>query len=91
MVKEGVTVADRRWHLVFETLEKPDKSFVTKLPDTKLVIRLVTGAHIDILKLCYVTSEINGNGTTRTVSWKNSKLSEELPASMSAARSFATR
>jgi hypothetical protein len=51
VVKEGVTVAERRWHLVFETLEKPDKSFETKLPDTKLAIPLVTGANMNILKL----------------------------------------
>jgi hypothetical protein len=51
VVKEGVTVAERRWHLVFETLEKPDKSSVTKLPEKKLAIGLTTGAHMNILKI----------------------------------------
>jgi hypothetical protein len=54
MVKKGVRVAERRWHLVFKTLEKADESFATKLRDTKLAIRIVTGAYMNVLKLCCV-------------------------------------
>jgi hypothetical protein len=87
MVGEHVTVAGRRRHLAFKTLDMRYESFTTETPEAWPVIDYVLTAFVSIITLCDVSSRVKVRTTIGYKSWKRWKKLGEMPGSIFMERS----